>query len=270
MKPIKVMINGLPGKMASETVKVFCENKDKFEVMPFSFCGPEITEQAWENIKLICPDDRKSVRKDIDSERPFIVVDFTLPDAVMENAGYYCKAGWNFVIGTTGADYSEIERMVAESKVTALAAPNMSIPIILIQSAISYLAESFPNSLDGWNAEIIESHQKGKQDTSGTAKLMVGYLKKLGLHIEVDQIKKIRDPIEQQDKLNIPEKYLSGHGYHTYNLASPDGTVELGFKHNVLGRRTYAVGTAKAVEFLHQQINMRAKGKVFNMRDVIK
>ena len=270
MEPIKVMINGLPGNVASETARMFLENKDRFELLPFSFCGPEISESKWKNIQLICPDKRKEVMEQIDSEKPFIAVDFTLPSAVMDNIKFYCKAGWNFVVGTTGADYDEIDRLVSENNVTALAAPNMSIPIILIQSAISYLAENFPNALEGWNGEIVESHQKGKVDTSGTAKLMVGYLKKIGINIDVDQIQKIREPEKQQDELNIPPEHLTGHGFHTYSLTSPDGTVELGFKHNVLGRRTYAVGTTKAVEFLHKQITSGIKGKMFTMMDVIK
>jgi 4-hydroxy-tetrahydrodipicolinate reductase len=267
------MINGLPGRVASETASAFLENQDRFELVPLSFTGPEIEQSKWEqggaSVRLVRPDERPEAEEELKKHQPFIVVDFTLPSAVMDNVAEYCRRGWPFVIGTTGADYEAIAEQVAKVDFCAVANPNMSIPIVLIQSALSYLAENFPGALDGWKAGIVESHQQGKADTSGTAKHMVRYFNALGVDIDVDQIEKIRDPERQKNEVQVPQEYLSGHAYHTYRLKSPDGSVELGFLHNVLGRRTYAVGTIQSVEFLQSQLDQGCKGKLFSMLDVL-
>ena len=45
-----------------------------------------------------------------------------------------------------------------------------------------------------------------------------------------------------QREFGVPEDALPGHAFHTYTLTSPDGTVELEFKHNVCGRAVYGEG----------------------------
>lgn len=273
MEPVKVMINGLPGRVAAETARFFLENKDRVQLIPYSFTGPEIEEPAWkegsQEVSLIKPEDRAMAESEIEEHRPFIAVDFTLPSVVMDNVEYYCQKNWPFVVGTTGADYERIAQQVSNSALSAVANPNMSIPIVLIQAAFDYLSKNFPGALESWEGSIVESHQQGKADTSGTAKHMVGYLKRLGVDIEVDQIEKIRDPEQQRREVGVPEEHIKGHAFHTYKLKSPDGTVELGFVHNVLGRRTYAVGTLRSVEFLQKKLDEGSSGELFSMLDVL-
>jgi len=274
MRPIAVMINGLPGKMASETARALLEQIDEFRLVPLSFTGPEITDRTWSygntEVTLVLPENRESARPQIERHRPFIAVDYSLPNAVMSNCEDYCRSGWPFVVGTTGADYTEMKSRVAATSICAVANPNMSIPIVLIQSALAFLADNFPSALAGWTAGITESHQQGKVDTSGTAKHLVGYFNRLGVQIELDQIEKIREPERQRREVGIPEEHLGGHAYHTYRLHSPDGTVELGIVHNVLGRRTYALGTLKSVKFLQEQLDSGARGQLFSMLDVLR
>ena len=274
MAPINVMINGLPGRMASETAKVFLENQDRFTLVPYSFSGPnqgggKIWEHDGFKIQLLDPYEREWMPPKLENYKLFRVVDFTLPEAVIPNVTFYCRNGWPFVLGTTGGDYDEVENLVHRSPISAVVNPNMSIPIIVLQAAFAYAAEQFPGALEGWTIDITESHQKGKADTSGTAKLLIKYFKELGVLADVEKVQKIREP-EQQKEMGIPQEYLTGHGYHTYKLSSPDKTVELGLSHNILGRRTYAYGTMKAVEFLHNQLAVGSIGEVFNMMDVLK
>jgi len=273
MEPIRVMVNGLPGRMASEVADLLLEQPGGFQLIPYSLTGPEVTDRYWSRgevrVNLVRPEARAEVEQELNQVPLFLAVDYTLPDAVMDNVEYYCAKGWPFVVGTTGADYAIMRERVAQSGVSAVANPNMSIPIVLIQSALDYLAGNFPGALEGWTAQITESHQKGKVDTSGTAKHLVRYFKELGVQAEVEQIEKIRDPRRQREA-GIPEEYLGGHAYHTYRLRSPDQTVELGFIHNVLGRRTYALGTLKSLEFLSQQIEAGSKGRLYSMLDVLR
>ena len=96
------------------------------------------------------------------------------------------------------------------------------------------------------------------------------YFQALGANFYEDDIIQVRDPDVQKNEWEIPEKYLEGHGWHTYTLLSPDHTVKFEFTHNVNGRDIYAAGTIDAVLYLNEKINSGAKGLVFSMIDVLK
>jgi 4-hydroxy-tetrahydrodipicolinate reductase len=92
----------------------------------------------------------------------------------------------------------------------------------------------------------------------------------MGIDFSPDAIQMERDPDVQKKQWGIPEAYLSGHGWHTYRLTSPDQTVVFEFKHNVNGRDIYAGGTMDAVHFLNQKLKAGERGKVYSMIDVLK
>lgn len=89
------------------------------------------------------------------------------------------------------------------------------------------------------------------------------------MHLQAD-IVKIRDASQQQDRLQIPEQYLTGHAYHTYRLTSKDRTVSFEFQHNVRGRRIYAEGTVDAALFLAKKVREQSEQRLFNMIDVLR
>jgi 4-hydroxy-tetrahydrodipicolinate reductase len=138
------------------------------------------------------------------------------------------------------------------------------------QAMMEFAAQTFPDLFKGYRLEIRESHQKGKADTSGTAKAMVGYFNRLGIPFSADQIRMERDPQAQKTRWGIPEEHLAGHGWHTYTLISPDGTVRFEFTHNVNGREIYAFGTLDALIYLAGKIAAGARGRMFTMIDVLK
>ena len=67
----------------------------------------------------------------------------------------------------------------------------------------------------------------------------------------------------------VPEKGLNGHAFHTYTLQSADGSVTFELKHNVVGRRVYAEGTADAVIFLANKMKEEEEGQVYSMINVL-
>lgn len=271
---IKVMINGMPGNVA----KVIADHTlrdNRFELLPYSFTGPEITEDTFHleklNIKLIRPDIRDSAIEDIKKDHgPFVTVDYTHPSAVNENAIFYCTKNLPFVMGTTGGDRTQLLKTVANSSIPAVIAPNMVKQIVGFQAMMAYAADSFPNLFKGFTLELKESHQQGKADTSGTAKAMVGYFNQLGIPFTSDDIIKERDPEKQKNEWGIPEEYIKGHGWHTYTLTSKDKTAAFTFSHNINGRDIYSSGTHDAILFIQEQINKGVGGKVFTMMDVLK
>jgi 4-hydroxy-tetrahydrodipicolinate reductase len=274
MNPIKVMVNGLPGNV-SQIVAAQILKDERFELVPYSLTGPEIQESEYSlesiPIKLLQPDKRKSrIEELIKSHGDFLSVDYTHPSAVNSNAEFYCGCGLPFVMGTTGGDRKKLQETVVSSSIAAVIAPNMAKQIVGFQAMMAYAAEKFPGLFKGYSLEIRESHQKGKADTSGTAKAMVGYFNELGVSFSEDQILKMRDPEVQKAQWGIPEQYLSGHGWHTYTLVSEDQTVRFEFSHNVNGRLVYTLGTLDALLFLSAKVKAGVKGKVFTMIDVLK
>lgn len=275
MKPIKVMVNGLPaGNMANKLVERILRD-DRFELVKYSLTGPEIAESSVEIggqlILLISPDRRKGVMTSIKQQQgEFISLDFTRPEAANGNAEFYCEWDMPFVMGTTGGDRPKLNQTVEASQVVAVIALNMAKQVVGFQAMMEYAAATFPNLFAGHSLLVWESHQAGKADTSGTAKAVVKCLNKLGIEFSEDAIIKERDPEVQRTKLGIAEQYLGGHGWHTYTVISPDGTVELGFTHNINGRDPYVAGALDAVVFLDRKVSQGAKARVFTMIDVLK
>jgi len=274
MNKLKVMINGIPGNMSVNVAKhVLADNG--VDLILHSLTGPEITKDEHvvdsTPIRLIHPDIREqAITEIIEREGSFITVDYTHPSAVNGNAEFYAKHGLPFVMGTTGGDRKLLEDTVRSSSIAAVIAPNMAKQIVGFQAMMEYAANTFPGLFKGYSLEIKESHQKGKADTSGTAKAMAEYFTNLGVPFSIEDIKKERDPEIQKSVWGIPEEYLRGHGWHTYSLLSHDTTVSFEFSHNVNGRDIYAQGTLDAVAYLDTKVKQGEKGKVYSMIDVLK
>jgi 4-hydroxy-tetrahydrodipicolinate reductase len=274
MSRIKVMVNGIPGNMAVTVARHILADQ-RFELVDDSLTGPEI--QAIEHkletisIRLIKPSEREKAIEGIkQKEGAFISVDYTHPSAVNPNAEFYGKYQLPFVMGTTGGDRQHLEATVQASSISAVIAPNMAKQIVGFQAMVEYAALTFPDLFKGYSLEIRESHQKGKADTSGTAKAMVRYFNQMGIDFEADEIVKERNPEIQNNQWGIPQEYLTGHGWHTYALTSDDKTVRFEFIHNVNGRDVYARGTLDAVQYLQGKVNEGSRGKVYSMIDVLK
>ena len=273
MSPINVMVNGIPGNMAVNVARhIFAD--ERFALVPFSLTGPEIqaSEHTLESIAIrllqpkIGPGEIEAI---IQAQGPFISVDYTHPSAVNANANFYCQHQLPFVMGTTGGDREQLEKTVQSSAIAAVIAPNMAKQIVGFQAMMEYTAQHFPGLFEGYTLEIRESHQKGKADTSGTAKAMVRYFNQMGLDFAEDQIAKERDPKTQATRWGVPQEYLTGHGWHSYTLTSADQTVRFEFSHNVNGRDVYAKGTLDAVGYLSARVGDGVAGIVYSMIDVL-
>jgi 4-hydroxy-tetrahydrodipicolinate reductase len=90
-----------------------------------------------------------------------VVVDFSTPDTALANARHCIEAGVHCVMGTTGADFSELEGV---GTANLFVAPNFAIGAVLMMEIAQRVAEHMPE------CEIIELHHDRKVDApSGTA-----------------------------------------------------------------------------------------------------
>jgi 4-hydroxy-tetrahydrodipicolinate reductase len=274
MSQIKVMVNGLPGNMATLMAKHVLLD-DRLQLIPYSLTGPDISEKEFlldhVTMALVQPEKKaETVREIAAREGVFISVDFTLPTAVSDNVEFYCANNLPFVMGTTGGDRSRLGETVRSSGISAIISPNMAKQIVGFQAMMESAATSFPDLFKGYSLEIKESHQQGKADTSGTAKAMVSYFNQMGVDFTEQQIQKVRDPQVQTTQMGVPEEFVSGHGWHTYALVSNDRTVRFEFTHNVNGRDVYAKGTIDGIIFLNKKLQENITGQVFTMIDVLR
>ncbi len=92
-------------------------------------------------------------------------VDFTRPDAVVENITACFTAGVPVVIGTTGFDTAAVDAAARAAGLPCLYAPNFALGAILMMRFAEEAAKTFAR------AEIVEMHADTKRDApSGTAK----------------------------------------------------------------------------------------------------
>jgi 4-hydroxy-tetrahydrodipicolinate reductase len=94
-----------------------------------------------------------------------VAVDFTRPDAVLENAERCIAAGVPVVVGTTGFDAGALDELARETGVPCFYAANFAVGAVLMMRFAEEAAAAFPR------AEIVELHADTKVDApSGTAK----------------------------------------------------------------------------------------------------
>ncbi|XP_059448508.1 4-hydroxy-tetrahydrodipicolinate reductase 2, chloroplastic-like [Corylus avellana] len=270
---IPIMVNGCTGKMGTAVIKA--ADSAGVNVVPVSFgsaeeCG-QILQVHGKDILVHGPADREKVLASVFDEHPnLIVVDYTVPSAVNDNAELYCNVGVPFVMGTTGGDRDRLYKTVEDFNVYAVISPQMGKQVVAFLAAMEIMADQFPGAFSGYSLQAMESHQASKVDASGTAKAVISCFQKLGVSFDVDQIQMIRDPRRQLEMVGVPEEHLSGHGFHMYHLTSPDQTVSFEFQHNVCGRSIYAEGTIDAVLFLAKKIQSKADKRIYNMIDVLR
>ena len=100
-------------------------------------------------------------------EKIDVLIDFTQPASIFENALYCLNNGIKIVIGTTGlsdSQISELKKLSEEKSVACLIAPNFSTGAVLLMKFAQMASKYFDN------AEIIELHHNQKKDApSGTA-----------------------------------------------------------------------------------------------------
>lgn len=157
---IKVGVIGAMGKMGQEVVKAVC-NAPELQLVT-AIDKNEID-------RMVCPDVRinGNLESAIQLYKPDVMVDFTQPKFVFENAITCMQNGVRPVIGTTGLSDEQIatlEEMSKAKELGCLIAPNFSTGAILMMMFAQQAAKYFDN------AEIIELHHNQKKDApSGTA-----------------------------------------------------------------------------------------------------
>ncbi|KAH9326696.1 hypothetical protein KI387_006874 [Taxus chinensis] len=185
-----VMVNGCAGNMGRAVAEAALSAG--LQLVPLSLTSPNLRHQRVQ-IGEVEVDVRSASEKDavfdsvLNKYPDVVVVDYTVPSAVNENAEFYCRIGVPFVMGTTGGDREKLVDVVQKSNNYAVIAPQMGKQVVAFQAAMEIMAQQFPGAFSGYKLEVIESHQSSKVDTSGTAKAIVSCFQKLGVSYDLDE-----------------------------------------------------------------------------------
>ena len=150
------------------------------------------------------------------------LVDFTTPDAVVENVRAALERGIPCVVGTTGWDPTSLAEVAEDKGVALFYAPNFAIGAVLMMRLAAEAARHLPR------AEIVELHGEAKKDApSGTAKATA----------------------ERIGGAEIHSVRLPGLVAHQEVLFGGDGQL-LTIRHDAFNRAAYAPGVLLALERL--------------------
>ncbi len=207
---IRVLVNGAKGKMGRETVLAIQKEKD---------------------LALVAETDHgDDLQVVITKTAPHVVVDFTLPETVRQNALIILESRCRPVIGTTGlseADLKDIENLANERKLGAIVCPNFAIGAILMMRFAAEASKYMPD------IEIVEYHHNKKVDApSGTA---------------IKTAKMIRDANPKiQTEIPIHSVRLPGYIAHQEVICGGLGQT-LTIRHDTISRESFMPGVILAV-----------------------
>ena len=164
---IRVMVNGAGGKMGREVVKSVHADSELTMVggIDPSKAGQDVgTVAGIEPLQIAMAETIDEVLGD---NKPDVIVDFTNPAVIFENAKKILSAGVHIVIGTTGLteeQRNELHEIGLKHNANCLVAPNFSLGAVMMMKVAAELAPYFPD------VEIIELHHNHKYDApSGTS-----------------------------------------------------------------------------------------------------
>ena len=160
-----------------------------------------------------------------------VVIDFTSPEAAVENMRAVLALGCRIVVGTTGwyAHLPEMKALAVRRGGALLYGTNFSIGVQKLFRLTAELAR-----LDGYEFAIGETHHTSKLDApSGTALTLKEIIQSVRPGIEV--------PVTSH-------RVGDAKGEHIVTASSPHDVLEL--RHDAHSRRGFAIGAVRGAEWL--------------------
>jgi 4-hydroxy-tetrahydrodipicolinate reductase len=177
-----------------------------------------------------------------------VAIDFSVPDAAVENIGRISALGVNLVVGTTGwfAHLDQVRSIVEKNGTGLVWSPNFSIGVNAFFRLVSEAARLMANE-PAYEAWAYEIHHSAKKDApSGTLWKLVEEMKKAGYEAKID----------------TSSSRAGAHpGTHEIGFDSGADTVTL--RHTARSREGFARGALKAAQWIV------GKQGVFEFSDVL-
>jgi 4-hydroxy-tetrahydrodipicolinate reductase len=167
MKEIKAVVVGAAGKMGSRIIYIIHETPSislyrAVERPDHPSIGKDIGEVIGLG-KMNIP-----LEGDLKKAGGDVIINFTNPKSSIESLEFAKEAGLAIIIGTTGLNPEQLERMKELAKsVRCVFSPNMSVGVNVMFKVVQEVAQALGPDYD---IEIFEAHHRLKKDSpSGTA-----------------------------------------------------------------------------------------------------
>ena len=174
-----------------------------------------------------------------------VVIDFTTPQAAVENMLACLAAGAKMVVGTTGwqEHLPEIRALVERKGGALLYGTNFSAGVQMFFRMARELARAVSGKAD-YRLEISETHHASKLDApSGTAKTLQKLLAEDGVKVEI-------------------ESHRTGDAVGTHQLIAAGENDRIVLEHQSLSRKAFAEGAVRGAEWLVERTG------VYDFQDV--
>ena len=205
-------------------------------------------------VSIIDPHDSNAKYKGINQKSlrdADVCVDFTHPDAVLENIRKAAALGKNVVVGTTGwyGRLDEARKIVEEAGTGLIWSGNFSIGVNIFLKIIADSAKII-DKFDDYDIFVHELHHSQKADSpSGTAamigKILMGNIGRKS-KIVAGELKRRIEPNELHISSTRAGKIF---GTHIVGFDSDADSIEL--KHTAKGRHGFASGAVMAAEWIN-------------------
>jgi 4-hydroxy-tetrahydrodipicolinate reductase len=170
---------------------------------------------------VLAPALRDAGHELVELEAAEAMIDFTAPDAVVQNVARALETGVPCIVGTSGWETAWVEAKAVEAGLPVFYAPNFAIGAVLMIRFAAEAATHIPR------AEIVELHHETKVDApSGTAKATAGAM---GGDVPIHSVR------------------LPGIVAHQEVLLSQPGEL-LTIRHDAFSREAYVPGVLLALE----------------------
>ena len=175
-----------------------------------------------------------------------VLIEFTSPEATIQNLHACVKNKVKMVIGTTGLTPAQIAEIKKAAQKTAIVfSSNMSVGVNIV---FGLAKQAGAKTGKNYSVKIVEAHHIHKKDKpSGTAKTLAEFVKS-GSGVQVTEFESIR------------EGEIIGD--HDVIFESPEDIITI--RHHAKNRDIFAKGALVAAKFLAK----KSKG-LFNMQDVL-
>lgn len=206
----------------------------------------QIAEGRGHTIHMIIDIDQKNQISDLDKNVD-IAIEFTRPDAAVNNIKYCLEKKIPVVSGTTGwlMEYETIKSICLDNQSAFFYASNYSLGVNIFFMLNRYLAKIMNNFSD-YQIVLEEIHHTQKLDApSGTAiTLAEGILENI-----TRKQKWVNTPTEKDEVLSIISKRIDEvPGTHLIKYSSQNDEIEI--KHTAHSRHGFALGAVMAAEWL--------------------
>jgi 4-hydroxy-tetrahydrodipicolinate reductase len=261
---VKAIVVGAAGKMGSRIIHIIRETPSialfrAFERPDHPSIGKDIGEVIGLG-KLDVPLEGGLKRGGGD-----VIINFSNPAASLESLGFAGENGLAIVIGTTGFNQEQMEKVKTISKdVRCVLAPNMSVGMNLMFRIVQDVARVLGPEYD---IEILEAHHRLKKDSpSGTA-VKLGELIAGAVGRNLDQVGVYgrKGMIGERTKEEIGMQVIRAGdivGEHTVLFGGPGERLEV--IHRAHSRDNFARGAIKAALWVVSQPN-----GLYDMQDVL-